>query len=181
MSRRFGQDCPVLFQGTFESCPKRRDKENSCAGAEGELKDSPNELSTICWVDYYNTTVLCITTPAKKKRTILVMHHVISKNLRSDFAAMHRCVKSRQSQVAFTRGSAAESSSMIPRYHKILILCIKGMVLFFFFLSRVVVCTKNLKNSSRQKLTTDVRFEELKEQLVGSELKQNGSHELASN
>ena len=51
----------LLFQGTFkksslikdrailseknflekagQSCPKRRDKENSCAGAEGELKD----------------------------------------------------------------------------------------------------------------------------------------------
>ena len=38
---------------------------------------------------------------AKKKRTIVVMHHVISKNLRSDFTAMHRCVKSRQSEVAF--------------------------------------------------------------------------------
>ena len=69
--------------------------------------------------------------PWTKKRTILVMHHVISKNLQSDFAAMHRCVKSRQSQVAFARGSAAESSALIPRYHKILILCINRMVLFF--------------------------------------------------
>ena len=54
------------------------------------------------------------------------MHHVISKSLRPDFAAMHRCVKSRQLQAAFARGSAAESSSMIPRYHKILILCINS-------------------------------------------------------
>ena len=67
----------------------------------------------------------------KKKRTIVVMHHVISKTLQPDFAAMHRCVKSRQSQVAFARGSAAESSTLIPRYHKILILCISSMVLFF--------------------------------------------------
>ena len=59
------------------------------------------------------------------------MHHVISKNLQSDFAAMHRCVKSRQLQVAFARGFAAESSTLIPRYHKILILCISSMVLFF--------------------------------------------------
>ena len=59
------------------------------------------------------------------------MHHVISKNLRPNFAAMHQCVKSRQPQVAFARGSAAESSSMIPRYHNTLILCIKSMVLFF--------------------------------------------------
>ena len=66
------------------------------------------------------------------------MNHVISKSLQSDFAVMHRCVKSRQSQVAFARGSAAESSALIPRYHKILILCISSMVLFFF-LSRVVV------------------------------------------
>ena len=33
--------------------------------------------------------------------------------------------------VAFAHGSAAESSTLIPRYHKILILCIKSMVLFF--------------------------------------------------
>ena len=64
------------------------------------------------------------------------MHHVISKNVQSDFSAMHRCVKSRQSQVAFARGFAAESSTLIPQYHKILILCINRMVLF---LSRVVV------------------------------------------
>ena len=38
------------------------------------------------------------------------MHHVISKNLQSDFVAMHRGMKSRQSQVAFARGSGAESS-----------------------------------------------------------------------
>ena len=69
--------------------------------------------------------------PWTKKRTILVMHHAISKNLQSDFAAMHRCVKSRQSQVAFARGFAAVSSALIPRYHKILILCINRMVLFF--------------------------------------------------
>ena len=56
------------------------------------------------------------------------MHHVISKNLQSDFAALHRCVKS---QVAFARGSAAESNTLIPRYHKILILCTRSMVLFF--------------------------------------------------
>ena len=67
------------------------------------------------------------------------MDHVISKNLRSDFAAMHRCVKSRQSQVAFACGSATESSTVIPQYHKILILCISSMVFFFFFLSRGVV------------------------------------------
>ena len=42
--------------------------------------------------------------PGQKKGNILVMHHVISKNLQSDFAAMHRCVKLRQSQVAFARG-----------------------------------------------------------------------------
>ena len=46
---------------------------------------------------------------------------------------MQRCVKSRQSQVAFARGSAAESSPLIHRYHNILILCISCMVLFFFF------------------------------------------------
>ena len=51
----------------------------------------------------------CTTLAKKRKRTILVMHHVISKNLRPDFAAMHRCVKSRQSEVAFARGFAAES------------------------------------------------------------------------
>ena len=39
------------------------------------------------------------TTTLVKKRTILVMHHVISKNLQSDFAAIHRCVKSRQWQL----------------------------------------------------------------------------------
>ena len=33
--------------------------------------------------------------PGQEKRTILVMHQVISKNLQSDFAAMHRCMKSR--------------------------------------------------------------------------------------
>ena len=85
--------------------------------------------SVLCGTSRYRVS---ITDPGQKKRTIVVMHHVISKNLRSDFAAMHRCVKSRQSQVAFARGSAAESSSMIPRYHKILILCINSMVLFFF-------------------------------------------------
>ena len=69
--------------------------------------------------------------PGQKKRTILVMHHVISKNLQSDFAAMHRCVKSRQSQVAFARCSAAEWSTLMPQYHKILTLCISSMVLFF--------------------------------------------------
>ena len=74
--------------------------------------------------------IMCIL-PWTKKITILVMHYVILKNLQSDFAAMHRCVKSRQSQVAFARGFAAESSSLIPRYHKILILCINRMVLFF--------------------------------------------------
>ena len=71
----------------------------------------------------------------KKRRTIVVMHHLILKNLQSDFAAMHRCVKSRQTQVTFARGSAAESSTLIPRYHKSLILCISSVVLF---LSRVV-------------------------------------------
>ena len=60
---------------------------------------------------------------------------VMSKNLQSDFTAMHRCVKSWQSQVAFARGSAAESSTLIPRYHEIMILCISSMVLF---LTRVV-------------------------------------------
>ena len=59
------------------------------------------------------------------------MNHVISKNLEPDFTAVHRCVKSRKSQVAFARGFAAESSALIPRYHKILILCISSMVLFF--------------------------------------------------
>ena len=73
--------------------------------------------------------------PWPKKRTIVAMHHVISKNLRSNFAAMHRCEKSRQSQVAFARGSTAESSTGISRYHKILILCISSMVLL---LSKVV-------------------------------------------
>ena len=64
------------------------------------------------------------------------MHHVISKNLQCDFAAMQRCVKSRQSHVAFARGFAAKSNTLIPRYHNILILCIRSMVLF---LSRVVL------------------------------------------
>ena len=36
-------------------------------------------------------------------------------------------------EVAFARCSAAESSTVIPRYHKILILCISSMVLLFFF------------------------------------------------
>ena len=47
-------------------------------------------------------------------------------------AAMHWCVKSRQSQVAFAHGSAAESSAVIPRYQRILILFNSSMVLFFF-------------------------------------------------
>ena len=34
---------------------------------------------------------------------------------------MQRCMKSRQLQVVFTRGSVAESNSLIPLYHKILI------------------------------------------------------------
>ena len=72
----------------------------------------------------------------KKKITILVMHQVILKNLQSDFATMHRYMKSWQLQVGFAHDSAAESSTLIPRYHKVLILCISSMVLFF--LSRVV-------------------------------------------
>ena len=82
----------------------------------------------------YTSVVL----PWTKKKPTVVMHHVISKKLQSDTTAMHRCVKSQQSQVAFARGSAAESSTVGPRYHKILILCISSMVLFFFFSSRVV-------------------------------------------
>ena len=46
-----------------------------------------------------------------------------------------RCMKSRQLQVGFAHDSAAESSTLIPQYHQILILCISSMVLF---LSRVV-------------------------------------------
>ena len=69
--------------------------------------------------------------PSFTKSSIVAMHQVISKILRSDFTAMHQCVTSRQSQVALARGSAAESSTLIPRYHKILILCISSMVLFF--------------------------------------------------
>ena len=49
-------------------------------------------------------------------------------------AAIHWGVKSRQSQVAFARGSTAESSTPIPRYHKILIYASVA----WFFLSRVV-------------------------------------------
>ena len=60
------------------------------------------------------------------------MHQLISKNLQSDFATMHRCMKLRQLQVGFAHDSAAESSTLIPRYHKILILCISRLVLFFF-------------------------------------------------
>ena len=87
----------------------------------------------------------------KKKRTILVMHHVVSKNLRPDFAAMHRCVKSRQSQVAFASGSAAESSSMIPRYHKILILCINSLhgSFFFFFVQGCIFSSYEEQNGWR--------------------------------
>ena len=64
------------------------------------------------------------------------MDHVISKNLRPDFAAMQRCVKSPESQVAFARGSAAESSSMILWYHKILIYASTAWFLFFVHGSR---------------------------------------------
>ena len=43
-SRRFGQDCPVLFQGTLKKDRailfETSGQENSCAGAEGELKDT---------------------------------------------------------------------------------------------------------------------------------------------
>ena len=48
-------------------------------------------------------------------------NYVKSQNLPSDFEAMKRCVKSRQLQVAFARVFAAESISLIPWYHKILI------------------------------------------------------------
>ena len=75
--------------------------------------------------------MFCTCTALDKKRTILVMHQVMSKNLQSDFATMHRSMKSRELQVGFAHDSAAESSTLIPRYHKILILCISSMVLFF--------------------------------------------------
>ena len=72
---------------------------------------------------------------------MVVMHHMITKNLQSEFPAMHRCEKSQQSQVPFARGSAAESSTLIPRYHKILILYINSMVLY---LPRVVYLSASL-------------------------------------
>ena len=80
------------------------------------------------------TKISSFTVPWKKKRIIVVVHRVITKILRSDFAAMHRCVKS---EVAFAGDSAAESSTVIPWYHKILIYT-SAACLFIYFLSRVV-------------------------------------------
>ena len=97
------------------------------------------EFATLCKFGAFQPPEFPTTTLAKKKRTILVMHHVMSKNLRTGFAAMHRCVKSWQSQVAFARGPAAESSTLIPRYHKILILCICRMGFFFFFVQGSII------------------------------------------
>ena len=67
----------------------------------------------------------------KKKRTVVVMYRVILKNLQFDFATIHRCVKS---QVTYARGSAAESSTLIPQYHKILIYASAAWFFFFLFL-----------------------------------------------
>ena len=75
--------------------------------------------------------------PWPKKRTIVVMHHVISKNLQSDFAAIHRCVKSRQSQVAFA--CAVPLLKKAPWFLDITRLWFYASTAwFFFFLSRVV-------------------------------------------
>ena len=52
--------------------------------------------------------------PWPKKRTIVMMHHVVLKNLRSDFAAMHPCVKSRQSQVREPRSFAVLQMNRAP-------------------------------------------------------------------
>ena len=106
---------------------------NNCCLCCPRIENGSNvqtlKVAQICVVH-----VLPWTKKKKKKRTILVMrmHQVISKNLQSDFATMHRCMKSRQLQVGFAHDSAAESSTLIPRYQKILILCISSMVLFFF-------------------------------------------------
>ena len=35
----------IKGEGLFQSCPKRRDKENPCAGAEGELKEEGSTLN----------------------------------------------------------------------------------------------------------------------------------------
>ena len=100
---------------------------NNCCLCCPRIENGSNvqtlKVAQICFVHVLPWT--------KKKRTILVMHQVISKNLQSDFATMHRCMKSRQLQVGFAHDSAAESSTLIPRYHKTLILCISSMVLFF--------------------------------------------------
>ena len=42
-----------------------------------------NTHSNFCWDEN------CSLVLPEQKRTIVVMHHVISKNLQSDFAAMH--------------------------------------------------------------------------------------------
>ena len=78
---------------------------------------------------------VCIYYPCQKKEPFLwcIMWYRRICSLISP-----RCIDAwRQLQVAIARGSAAESSTLIPRYHKILILCISSMVLFFF-LSRVL-------------------------------------------
>ena len=128
---RLHQCCPVKRVSAIRSVCTKLPPQPATEGYSALPQQTAEELKVwerLVWV--------LLILPWPKKRTIVVMHHVISKNLWSDFAVMHGCVKSRQSQVAFARGSAAESSSMIPRYHKILILCINSMVLF---LSRVVL------------------------------------------
>ena len=49
----------------------------------------------------------------------MIINHVISKNLKSDFPAMLQCMKSQQSQVMFARGCAAESNGLILWYDKL--------------------------------------------------------------
>ena len=69
--------------------------------------------------------------PGKKKRTIVVMHPAISKNLEPHFAAMNRCtiLKSRQAQIPFARSFAVEPSTVIPRCHKNLLYVSAGIMI----------------------------------------------------
>ena len=77
------------------------------------------------------------TTSLDKKKKSMVMHHVTSKNLQSAFAVMHRCVKSRQVQVAFACDSKFRSwikhcDSSISRACK-QYWCYPSAAWFFFF------------------------------------------------